>query len=56
MDIRSGIQLPTTRWKLPECNPDYREILTRELAIHPVISQILVNRSILDLDEAGKYL
>ncbi len=48
--------LPTTRWKFPEINASFQELLSRELRVHPLVSQILVNRSILNPEDARKYL
>jgi single-stranded-DNA-specific exonuclease len=50
-------QLPTTKWKLKEAgdkNVEY--LLSKEFGIHPIISQILVSRGILDIEAARRYL
>jgi len=50
-------QLPATKWKLKETgdkNVEY--LLSKEFGIHPIISQILVNRGILDIETARRYL
>ena len=50
-------QLPATKWKLKETgdkNVEY--LLSKEFGIHPIISQILVNRGILDIEAARRYL
>lgn len=48
--------LPTTRWKIPDGNRSLQESLIRELGIHDVLSQILINRDIQDPDTARRYL
>ena len=48
--------LPTTRWKFPEINISSQELLARELRVHPLVSQVLINRSILNPEDARKYL
>ena len=50
-------QLPATKWKLKETgdkNVEY--LLSKEFGIHPIISQILVSRGILDIETARRYL
>ncbi|MGD0168984.1 MAG: DHH family phosphoesterase [Smithella sp.] len=50
-------QLPATKWKLKETgdkNVEY--LLSKEFGIHPIISQILVSRGILDIEAARRYL
>ncbi len=50
-------QLPVTKWKLIEtCNKDEENLLSNEFGIHPIISQILVNRGIRDIETARRYL
>ncbi|MBE9547436.1 MAG: single-stranded-DNA-specific exonuclease RecJ [Proteobacteria bacterium] len=48
--------LPTTRWRLPEANEETQRLLVRKLGIKPVISQMLINRNILDPDDAKRHL
>lgn len=48
--------LPTTHWKLPEANEETQHLLVRELGVSPVISQMLINRNILNPDDAKKHL
>jgi len=50
-------QLPTTKWKLKEVgDKNIENLLSKEFGIHPIISQILVNRGIEDLEEVRHYL
>ena len=50
-------QLPATKWKLMESGDKNIEILlTKEFGIHPIISQILVNRGFQDKEEVRNYL
>ncbi|MGD0279929.1 MAG: single-stranded-DNA-specific exonuclease RecJ [Smithella sp.] len=50
-------QLPATKWKLNETgDKNIEDILTKEFGIHPIISQILVNRGIRDIEAARRYL
>lgn len=45
------------KWKLEEAgDQNTEELLSKEFGIHPIISQILVNRGIRDLKEARRYL
>jgi len=48
--------LPITRWKDPDTNEEVQSLLTRELGISPLISQILIARGITAPDEAKKFL
>jgi single-stranded-DNA-specific exonuclease len=48
--------LPTTRWRIPPGDPEGETRLVRELHVHPLLSRILVNRSLADPDEARRYL
>ncbi|MBN1366286.1 MAG: single-stranded-DNA-specific exonuclease RecJ [Syntrophaceae bacterium] len=50
-------QLPVSKWKI-EASGDKKteESLSKEFGIHPVISQILVKRGILNIEEARRYL
>ncbi len=48
--------LPITRWKLPDTNLEAQSLLTRELEINPILSQILINRGITTPDDARKFL
>ncbi|MBW2599877.1 MAG: single-stranded-DNA-specific exonuclease RecJ, partial [Deltaproteobacteria bacterium] len=50
--------LPITRWKFPNTHavPTIRDLLTRELDINPIISQILINRGITTTDRAKEFL
>lgn len=52
----SSISLPTTRWLVCNGDEETRELLTRELGINPIVSQILTSRNIRTTDEAKKYL
>lgn len=50
-------QLPATKWKLSESgNKNFVDLLTAEFGIHPIISQILVNRGFQDKEEVRNYL
>lgn len=48
--------LPSTRWKLPESNPEMEHLLIRELGLNPLISRILIKRNFSTLDDVKKYL
>jgi len=48
--------LPTTRWKLPASSHLTRNSLTEELGIHPVLSRILLSRSIETAEDARRFL
>ncbi|HOO90746.1 MAG TPA: single-stranded-DNA-specific exonuclease RecJ, partial [Syntrophales bacterium] len=48
--------LPITRWKFPKVNTGVQSLLSTELGINPIISQILINRGITTPDEAKKFL
>ncbi len=48
--------LPITRWKFPDTNAEAQSLLTRELEISPVVSQILINRGITTIDDARGFL
>ena len=48
--------LPTTKWKLSETDKDNQNLLTKELGINPVTSQILINRGITETGEAKSFL
>ena len=50
-------KLPVTLWKLNEAgDKNIENALSKEFGIHPIISQILVNRGIQDLDTARHFL
>jgi len=49
-------QLPVTNWKLKKAgNKNIEDSLIKEFGIHPIISQLLANRDILDLEGAHRY-
>jgi len=48
--------LPITRWKLSEAKEDIRSLFAKEFKLHPIVSQILINRNITDLRTAQRYL
>jgi len=48
--------LPITRWKLSEVKEDTRSLFSKEFKLNPIVSQILINRGITDLDTARRYL
>lgn len=55
--MTTASQLPTTRWILKEPGKkDISDLLSKEFGIHPIISQLLTNRDIFDLEEAHRYL
>jgi single-stranded-DNA-specific exonuclease len=47
---------PTTQWLVPSEDMEHRTRLVQELRIHPIVSSILVRRSIVDPDEAKRFL
>ncbi|NPV03336.1 MAG: single-stranded-DNA-specific exonuclease RecJ [Syntrophaceae bacterium] len=48
--------LPITRWKLSEVKEDTRSLFSKEFKLNPIVSQILINRGINDLETARRYL
>lgn len=48
--------LPTTRWKLPPIPPVLQDNFTEELGIHPVLSRILIGRSIETVEQARRFI
>ena len=48
--------LPTTRWKLSEVKEDIRALFASEFKLNPIVSQILINRGITDLETARRFL
>ncbi|MDD5713050.1 MAG: single-stranded-DNA-specific exonuclease RecJ [Smithellaceae bacterium] len=48
--------LPVTQWKLSAHRKDLEDNLIRELGLRRILSQILVNRDIVDPDDARRYL
>src|SRR4030066_355897 len=49
--------LPITQWKLHESrNNNIEASLSKEFGIYPIVSQILANREILDMESARRYL
>jgi len=51
-----NLTLPTTQWMIPSEDMERQTRLVRELRIHSIVSSIMVNRSIVDPDEAMRYL
>jgi single-stranded-DNA-specific exonuclease len=49
-------KLPMTRWRLHEGNDIFQGLLVRELGLTPIVSQILMNRDITNIDAALRYL
>ncbi len=50
-------QLSAAKWKLNETgDKNVENLLSKEFGIHPIISQILVNRGIRDIEAARRYL
>lgn len=56
LDKMTHGKLPITEWKLADDNKYIQELLAKELGISPIISRILTNRNILDIETAKKYL
>lgn len=52
----SAGRLPTTRWRIQEGDKNVEELLSRELGVSSIISQILMSRDLIDLDDARRYL
>jgi exonuclease RecJ (EC 3.1.-.-) len=48
--------LPATHWILPEAKEEVKNLLLTGLGINPVISQILINRNILSVSDAKRFL
>ena len=49
--------LPVTHWKIKEAgNKDIENSLSQEFGIHPIISQILANRELTDVEHVRRYL
>lgn len=48
--------LPITRWKLSEAREDLQSLFAEEFKLNPIVSQILINRGITDLDTARRFL
>jgi len=48
--------LPTTFWKLSKPDIEKKNLLTKELGINPVTSQVLINRGLSEADEARSFL
>ncbi len=48
--------LPITRWKLSEKKEDIQSLFVREFKLNPIIAQILINRNIVDLETARRFL
>jgi len=48
--------LPITRWKLSEAKEDIQSLFAKEFKLNPIVSQILINRNITDLETARRYL
>ena len=50
-------QLPVTQWKLKDAGQkNIEESLAKEFGIHRIISQLLLNREIANLDDAHRYI
>jgi len=53
----SNKQLPISKWRMEAAgDKKTEELLSKEFGIHPVISQIIVNRGIRDSETARRYL
>ena len=48
--------LPTTHWRLPKVNKEIEHLLVREFSINSIMSRILINRNILNPDDAKRFL
>lgn len=48
--------LPTTCWKLSKTDTEKNNLLTKELGINPVTSQVLINRGLTETDVARSFL
>jgi len=49
--------LPTTSWILNNnSNKSVENSLSKEFGVSPIISQVLINRNLLDIDDARRYL
>ncbi len=49
--------LPVTQWKLKDTgHKDIEDILAKEFGIHPIISQLILNRHVQSLEDAQRYL
>lgn len=44
------------RWQVRETDKNFQDILSRELKIHPLTAQLLINRGIVDIDNASCFL
>jgi len=51
------VHLPVTQWKLRETGPkNIEESLTKEFGLHPLTSQLVLNRHVASLEDAQRYL
>ncbi|NLN60712.1 MAG: single-stranded-DNA-specific exonuclease RecJ [Deltaproteobacteria bacterium] len=49
-------KLPLTQWRIFDQHRQEKNLLARELDLHPLLSRILVNRDITTIEEARKFL
>ena len=50
-------QLPLSKWNLNDSgNKNTEELFSKEFGIHPIISQILINRGFQDIESTRRYL
>lgn len=50
-------QLPVTQWKIKDSGPkNIEESLVREFGIHPIVSQMILKRSVGSMEDAHRYL
>ncbi len=50
-------KLPVTQWKIKDSGPkNIEESLVREFGVHPIISQLILNRHVDSLENAHRYL
>ncbi|MBN1548982.1 MAG: single-stranded-DNA-specific exonuclease RecJ [Syntrophaceae bacterium] len=49
-------RLPLTQWRIVENHGEEQQLLIRELGVHPLLSQILISRNIITVEEARAFL
>jgi single-stranded-DNA-specific exonuclease len=54
--MNESLNLPVTQWLFTAGDQNTLDLLSHDLGIHPIVSQILVSRDIKDPDNARKYL